>query len=305
MKRVVLAGVALLAALSAMAGTASASAVRVCVPKREGSPILTPKHGKCRRGYKLTTLGAQGSEGKRGPEGKPGPEGKAGTTGFTSGELETLKALLPHIGFVSSGVAGKPTIEFSGVNVQIVSGVGKTNGPVNGEGNLVIGYDENPGKHPQTGSHNLILGEEQTFTDLGGIVAGYDNAITGEYASVTGGADGTASGLEASVTGGKASTASGEASTVSGGLFNTASGEFSSTSGGYTTQANAELSSAHGGAASAATGYASLVGGGDDNIASGAFSSVIGGYLNTASGERASVFGGKMQEATKEYEALL
>src|SRR2546427_4427760 len=45
--------------------------------------------------------------------------------------------------FVSSGVGGKPTVRFSGVNVQIVSGSGSTSGAVNGEGNLIIGYAEN------------------------------------------------------------------------------------------------------------------------------------------------------------------
>ncbi len=43
-------------------------------------------------------------------------------------------------------------MQFSGVNVQVVSGAGETNAAVNGEGNLVIGYDENPGKHEQSGS---------------------------------------------------------------------------------------------------------------------------------------------------------
>ena len=51
-------------------------------------------------------------------------------------------------------------------------GLGKTNGAVNGEGNLVIGYDENIDKHEQTGSHNLILGAEQTFTGFGGMYRG-------------------------------------------------------------------------------------------------------------------------------------
>src|SRR4051794_30521077 len=58
--------------------------------------------------------------------------------------------------YVSSGIGGKPTVRFSAVNVQIVSGSGSTAGVVNGQGNLVLGYDEVPGS--QTGSHNLVLG---------------------------------------------------------------------------------------------------------------------------------------------------
>lgn len=52
--------------------------------------------------------------------------------------------------YVASGVGGKPTVEFSSVNVQVVSGSGATNGAVNGEGNLIVGYNEKPGT--QTGS---------------------------------------------------------------------------------------------------------------------------------------------------------
>jgi hypothetical protein len=116
-------------------------------------------------------------------------------------------------------VGGKPTIRFSGVNVQVVSGAGKTNAVVNGMGNLVIGYDENEGKHEQTGSHNLILGEEQTFTSFGGIVAGVSNSITGESASVIGGTGNTASEamFEASVSGGRHNHADGNFSSILGG----------------------------------------------------------------------------------------
>src|SRR5947209_3374201 len=45
--------------------------------------------------------------------------------------------------YVSTGVGGKPTVQFSTVNVQVVSGLGATPG-ANGEGNLVVGYAENP-----------------------------------------------------------------------------------------------------------------------------------------------------------------
>src|SRR5690349_23345621 len=59
--------------------------------------------------------------------------------------------------FVSSGVGGKPTVQFSGVNVQVVSGTGSTSGPVNGEGNLVVGYAENTSERTRTGSNDLVV----------------------------------------------------------------------------------------------------------------------------------------------------
>lgn len=143
-----------------------ASTVKLCVPKKEGGAILTPKHGKCTRTYKLTTLGhegkagKQGAEGKAGAEGKTGPEGKEGGPSLTAEQRTKLLAILPYIKYEEKGVGGEPTIQFSAVNVQIVNGEGKTE-TTNGEGNLVIGYDENSGSHKQTGSHNLILGEER------------------------------------------------------------------------------------------------------------------------------------------------
>jgi hypothetical protein len=42
-----------------------------------------------------------------------------------SAELQKLDKLLPHVNYVESGVGGKPTIQFSGVNVQVVNGEGK------------------------------------------------------------------------------------------------------------------------------------------------------------------------------------
>ena len=46
------------------------------------------------------------------------PEGKT--------EQETLISLLPYIKYEASGVGSKPTIKFSGVNLQIVNGDGTT-----------------------------------------------------------------------------------------------------------------------------------------------------------------------------------
>jgi hypothetical protein len=251
MKRAAVVGVVLIAAFAMTSGSAWAgSAVKLCVPKAAERPTLTPKRGKCKRGYKLTSLGAEGKEGKqgkpgaegkpgpegktgpegkRGPGGKTGPEGKAGTTGFTSGELETLKGILPCIKSVKAGIGGKPTVQFSGCNVQIVNGEGST-ASTNGAGNLVIGYDESP--QEQTGSHNLILGTLQAFTSYGGIDAGFGNTISAPYASVSGGGLNTASGAGSSVSGGSQNTASGFRSSVSGGFLNVASGAASAWIGG-------------------------------------------------------------------------
>ena len=56
----------------------------------------------------------------------------------------------------------------AGFNVLIQSGSGSTSGPVNGLGNLVLGYDE-PGTNNvvKSGSHNLVRGFTQMVVAFG------------------------------------------------------------------------------------------------------------------------------------------
>jgi hypothetical protein len=115
------------------------------------------------------------------------PVTSGGTSTVPSCTGGTTPVLAPT--YVSSGVGGKPTVEFQSVNLQIISGSGSTAGVVNGEGNLVIGYAENTGNRPRTGSNNLIVGSENGWTSFGGIVGGQSNQLTGKYATVFGAND--------------------------------------------------------------------------------------------------------------------
>jgi FtsZ-binding cell division protein ZapB len=148
------------------------------------------------------------------------------------------------------GVIG-PNIIFSGANIHIVSGSGSTddgmlNNPsatLRGLGNLIIGYNEDPGKRPggpeapppilgpgdRSGSHNLVIGRWNRFTKaaFGGLVAGEANIISNEGAGVSGGFGNTASGFDASVVGGVVNTASGNEASVIGGQNVTANNNFS------------------------------------------------------------------------------
>ena len=155
--------------------------------------------------------------------------------------------------FVSSGVGGKPTAVFANVNVQIVDGDGMTT-TTNGKGNLVLGYGENPGT--QTGSHDFILGEGQTYTGVGDIVGGENNGASGDWEFV----------------GGEGNTASGTGASVAGGQFNLAADPFSTVVGGC------ENVAGHGTPTSDACGAS-----GDEAI--------LGGHLNTASTRFASAGG--------------
>ena len=279
-----------------MAGSAAAAGgTKMCVPKKEGKPLVTPTKGACKKGYTLTELGAQGKPGKEGPEGK---------SPISDEEAATLKAVLPYIKYVASGVGGKPTIQFSGVNVQIVNGEGKTES-ANGEGNVVIGYDEDrEGKHEQTGSHNLILGEEQTFTSWGGVLAGFQNTIYAPFASVTGGEKNTASQFFASVGGGEANTAEGLNSSITGGAENKATVDDASISGGNNNNANGFDASVSGGRFNNASGEYASISGGEANDAEASYSYVGGGRLNRAAGRYSSIFGGKDLTTELEYEAV-
>jgi hypothetical protein len=282
------AAVGVLLSLAFMAAPSWAEApATICVPEAASSSVLsTNAKGEC-------------------PSTKAGKTTVKYKTEALPGlaELEQLDKLLPHVSYVESGVGGKPTIQFSGVNVQIVNGEGKTES-INGEGNLVLGYDENLVGYPQTGSHDLILGDEQTFTSYAGLVAGYQNAVSGPFASISGGTQNTASGYAASVGGGFGNTSSSITSAVSGGSGNHASGEEAAVSGGSSNTASGQSASVSGGQNNTASQADDSVSGGGSNTASGGGSSISGGGLNTASGEGTSIFGGFKDKAEGKFSAI-
>lgn len=94
-------------------------------------------------------------------------------------------------------IDGKPTVRFSGVNVQVVDGSDDTGGTTNGLGNLIVGYNEDAGTDgadTRTGSHNVVIGNEHSYTSFGGFLAGLNNTTSARFASVSGGVGNTASG---------------------------------------------------------------------------------------------------------------
>lgn len=198
------------------------------------------------------------------------------------------------------------TVLFSGVNVQIVNGLGDTES-VNGLGNLIIGYNEARtgggnvcsdgqygseadctsnsgvwGTDHKSGSHNVVVGIENAYSRYGGLVVGRRNVINRDYASVSGGWQNVASGQYSSVSGGFNNTSEGLGTSISGGQGNTASG--------------------------GATGFLTVIGGsvsgGLANTASGQLSSVSGGQGNEASGLASSILGGGNQDATGDHETI-
>lgn len=197
------------------------------------------------------------------------------------------------VGLEVVGVVGSDAVvKVSGANLQVVSGAGATDAPVNGLGNLIVGYNANGGGHSRTGSHNIVVGDEHTYTNAGGLVTGFENSITGAWTSVSGGMFNTASGDGASVSGGTSNTASGDGASVSGGASSTASGGRASISGGNFNTASGNWASVSGGTSGTASGDQASVTGGQSNVASGPRSSVHGGTTNSATTFDATVSGG-------------
>lgn len=145
--------------------------------------------------------------------------------------LQQKTAALTQTGTPGSSGA---LLSVSGDNVQIVDGSGSTVSK-SGLGNLTIGYNGLRGSSDdvRTGSHNLILGDQNNYSSHGGLVAGKNNTITNQYASVGGGYGSRASGFAAYVGGGYYNKVSGDFACISGGKLNTAGGNSSSVSGGY------------------------------------------------------------------------
>jgi len=164
----------------------------------------------------------------------PDADAKSGSTdGVTDiealkAQINELKQTVAHLSALLEGVSrdGSSFI-FSGMNVHVVSGSGATDGTPNGLGNLIVGYNENGSQNTtktNIGSHNLVIGKNQTYSSYGGFVAGASNKITAPFATITGGFNNTASGSYSSVGGGQLNTASGDFATVSGGLTRKAEG---------------------------------------------------------------------------------
>jgi hypothetical protein len=178
-----------------------------CLGRRGGLRVIGYR-GRCARREHTLFFGSAGATGPRGlagPRGLTGPRGVAGARGpagtpASTADITTLKsevatlqsqvkALTSEVGTLTTTLAGVTrsgqTLTMSGLNLELNSGAGSTTAAVNGLGNLIIGYNASPGT--QTGSDNLVIGDGQTFTSYGGLVAGKGNTINGPFNSVLGG----------------------------------------------------------------------------------------------------------------------
>ena len=256
------------AVLSAVvaSGAMAAAPIYLCVAEKAGGAVKSggSTSGSCKAKYTQVAMPSEAAE------------------------QEKLLDILPYVKYESEGIDKKPTIQISGVNVQVISGAGSEEATPNGEGNVIIGYEQ---AGTQTGSNNLMMGAgtyAQTYTSFGSIIGGVGNSSLGAYSAVFGGGNTVSGNDGSSVTGGEMNTAGAGYASVSGGSHNDASGIDSSVSGGSKGEATTKWAS---------------VSGGSENKATAEYAWVGGGFENFASGKFASVFGGKQERATGPYEA--
>lgn len=173
------------------------------------------------------------------------------------------------------------TIRITGVNVQVVNGLGTTES-TNGVGNLIVGYQELGNEiEPdlRSGSHYVVVGRRNNYSSYAGIVAGESNIGGGQYASVNGGRRNEADGPWSSVAGGGFNRASGQQAVVSGGSFNWSGADSTAVVGG-------------------SGNFAGPNGMGNASVA-------VGGFDNRVRGQGAVVVGGRWNETTANYSGIL
>ena len=259
---------------------------------------------------------------------------------FTPEQEERLITLADHIAWedvedCEDADITRLHLVISECNVQIVNGLGATNGnpagitelgastEVNGLGNLIIGYNEcrtdatDPipaalSDNDRSGSHNIVVGSRLNYSSFGGAVFGRTNEISNAYATCTGGFENVAAGVSSSVPGGCTNLADAPFAAVLGGRSNLADASWSVVVGGGDAlvepedgpgstpgnTADSVYAVVIGGNNNTALGPDSVVVGGDDNEATGPNSVVVGGLNNSALGERSVVSGGNTNLAS-------
>ena len=245
---------------------------------------------------------------------------------FTTAQCDFLKELANKGSFVDlpDGQGGMHrTLRLSSINVQIVNGQGLTT-VKNGLGNLIVGYNEMTGVNPngddRTGSHNVVLGMENSYSKTGGFLSGERNSVFVDHASAIGGFKNLASGSRAVVVSGVSNMAGIVNSAIVAGALNSVigaganeaailGGQSNVIDGGFRAAimagdsnaiVNSSFGSITGGSGNriGVQGTLGTITGGANNIVNGAKAVVLGGVGNSANGLHSTVSGGEGNTAT-------
>jgi hypothetical protein len=173
-------------------------------PTPPGSYLLMVARNPLRLPFYLfdVTIGAAGPQGEPGARGERGPAGEQGPPGppgpDVTGQITALQALVADLtsrvvaleAKLAHVSASGNDIVISGANLYVNDGSGTTDGPVNGLGNVVIGYNELRGAgDDRSGSHNLVFGSRNNYASYGGLVGGLQAGTTTPFSISTAGTD--------------------------------------------------------------------------------------------------------------------
>ena len=121
-------------------------------------------------------------------------------------DQQKLIDLLPYITYKASGIGKKPTLVFTGLNVQISKKEYPGYGNIDGTGNLVIGdsgmrySDQTVTDNRYSGSENLIVGTANQWRGRASAIFGENNRVDSTL-SLVHGQNNTVSGFQTFLTG--------------------------------------------------------------------------------------------------------
>ncbi len=205
------------------------------------------------------------------------------------------------------------TVNISGANLQVTNGLDANpdnwlgQESTNGLGNLIIGYNELTGinnTHIRTGSHNLVIGPDHSYSGYGNIIGGLSNTVNGKYSACIGSYESHLDwGLTNVILGGRDSHMSGtDGSVLIGGEANSLGTD--STESRYSVVMGGRFNHIE-------AGYANVISGGISNktqldqdnrtILGGVGNTQLGGYGSTIVGGRFSVAEIRTNDVDSDY----
>lgn len=259
-------------------------------------------------------------------------------------QTANLRELNEHVEVMDDpNVEGGVRVVFKGVNVQIHNGDETVR--TNGLGNLIVGFggDRTKGNkvctgpslklnkndcindpdftwslNPKSGSHNVVIGENNAYGGDHALIAGTENvtvfgqtAIGNQHEAYSGGSVIIGGSKNRAIAGATLlGTSDSEAfvgtySTIVGGRFNTINNVGGSVFGAWNSQALSKGSVVVGGNNGSALGDWSSVVGGKSNETKDVGAAVLGGELNTASGLLSVLLGGSGNTVSGDYSAII
>ncbi|MDP6518368.1 MAG: FG-GAP-like repeat-containing protein [Planctomycetota bacterium] len=94
---------------------------------------------------------------------------------------------LTSLEYLTSPLAYDGTIlALHGANFQITDGTSGASSP-NGLGNLILGHNRDLSGYLQSGSHNLVIGDDHSFRGFAGLVSGTSNRLLADNTAILGG----------------------------------------------------------------------------------------------------------------------